>query len=175
MFKKQTQLIQGKCWVFGDDINTDLIIPTKYLQQFLPPEALSSHAMEVLDPEFANNVNPGNILIAGHNFACGSMREEAAIALKALKLSAIVAESFARIFYRNAIHNGLVALECKGISQLVQTGSQIEIDLENGFITNLYSKEKLSFHPLPKVLMDILNAGGLIPLYQKKGGKNAPS
>lgn len=160
--------------MFGDDINTDLIIPTKYLQQFLSPEALSSHAMEVLDPQFAKKVSPGDILIAGHNFACGSMREEAAIALKALKLSAIVAESFARIFYRNAIHNGLMALECRGISQLVQTGSKIEIDLEKGTITNPSSKEKLSFHPLPKALMDILNAGGLIPLYQKKGGSNAP-
>ena len=166
-------IIKGKTWVFGDDINTDLIVPTKYLQQFLSPGELATHAMEVLDPEFTQKVSKGDILVAGQNFACGSMREEAAIALKALNLSALVAESFARIFFRNAINNGIIALECKGISKLVQTGSQVEIDMEKGTITNLSSKEKLSFYPLPKYLMDILNAGGLIPLYQKKGTQNA--
>jgi 3-isopropylmalate/(R)-2-methylmalate dehydratase small subunit len=151
--------IKGKAWNYGDDVNTDFILPGIYLE-LTNSEELGKHAMEGLDTEFSGKVQPGDVVIGGRNFGLGSSREHAPIALKHSGVGAVIAEGFARIFYRNAANLGLPALECPNISKEVKTGDDVEVDLTAGKIVINGSKE-LSFTPVPDFMMEILSIGGL--------------
>jgi 3-isopropylmalate/(R)-2-methylmalate dehydratase small subunit len=152
---------KSKAWKFGDDVNTDLIIPGKYLE-LVDPEKMAEHAMEGVDPEFPNKVAKGDIVVGGTNFGCGSSREHAPLALKYAGVSAVVAESFARIYYRNSINIGLPALECPGIVEAVEDGDPVELDMKAGTLKNLRTGAELSFTPLPPFMTEILGEGGLV-------------
>ena len=154
--------MKGKAWKFGDDIDTDLIVPGRYLV-LRDEKDLAACAMEGCDPEFAKNVKPGDIMVGGRNFGCGSSREHAPIAIKGAGISAVVAESFARIFYRNSINIGLPLIEVKGISRHVSQGDEIEIDMENGILKNITTGEEFKIKGLPEFMVEILDEGGLIP------------
>jgi 3-isopropylmalate/(R)-2-methylmalate dehydratase small subunit len=152
---------KGKAWKFGDDVNTDLIIPGKYLE-LVDPEEMAEHAMEGIDPEFPNRLQKGDIVVSGTNFGCGSSREHAPLALKYAGVSAVVAESFARIYYRNSINIGLPALECPGIVEAVDDGDVLEVDVTGGTVKNVHTDAELSFTPLPGFMVEILGEGGLV-------------
>lgn len=154
--------IEGNVWVFGDDVSTDDIAPAVYLTQYLPAEKLKEIAMEGIDPEFHRKFNAGDLLVGGGNFGCGSSREEAPMALKALGVAAVVAESFGRIFYRNSINVGLPVVACPGISNRVQTGDQLSVDIESGVVEIEKSGESLQGEKKPAFLMEILKKGGLL-------------
>jgi 3-isopropylmalate/(R)-2-methylmalate dehydratase small subunit len=154
--------MKGKAWKFGDDIDTDLIVPGRYLV-LRDEKDLAACAMEGCDPEFAKNVKPGDIMVGGRNFGCGSSREHAPIAIKGAGISAVVAESFARIFYRNSINIGLPLIEVKGISKHVSEGDELEIDMEKGILKNLTTDEEFKIKGLPEFMVEILDEGGLIP------------
>lgn len=160
----------GRVWKFGDDVNTDYIIPGKYLE-LIEPEDMAKHAMEGIDPGFPDKIENGDIVVGGRNFGCGSSREHAPLALKYAGVSIVVAESFARIFYRNSINIGLPALECPGITLAVNDGEILEINVEGGVILNKRSGVNISFIPLPNFMVDILNEGGLAP-YLRKNKEN---
>jgi len=163
-------IIEGKVWKFGDNINTDLIIAGKYKYDTLDMKELARHAFEAIRPDFAEKVKEGDILVCGRNFGCGSSREQAPQILKALGLKVIVAESFARIFFRNAINSGILALECKGISSAVEEGETLRISLDQGTVENVSTGVILRFKPLPKFLEEIFREGGLVPYVKKYGG-----
>ncbi len=152
-------MIKGKAWNYGDDVNTDFILPGIYLE-LTNPEEMGKHAMEGIDPEFAEKVESGDVIIGGRNFGLGSSREHAPIALKYSGVSAVIAEGFARIFYRNAANLGLPALECPDVSDEIKTGDTVEVDLVEGKIIVNGDKE-LDFTPVPEFMMDIIKAGGL--------------
>ena len=152
--------IKGKAWNFGDDVNTDFILPGRYLE-LTDPKKLAEHAMEGIDPIFAKEVKKGDVVVGGRNFGLGSSREHAPIALKYSGVDVIVAESFARIFYRNAFNIGLAAVECPGIGGKVKTGDKIEVDLVEGVI-NVNGKIQLKIRPLPGFMLTLLNEGGLV-------------
>ncbi|HUS77773.1 MAG TPA: 3-isopropylmalate dehydratase small subunit [Patescibacteria group bacterium] len=158
--------VKGNAWKFGDDVNTDLIVPGKYLE-LVDPYEMAKHAMEGVDPEFPEKVAEGDIVVGGTNFGCGSSREHAAIALKYVRVGAVVAESFARIFYRNAINLGLPALECPGIADAVSEGDELEIDLTGGKVVNVTTGKELEFMPLPEFMVEVLTEGGLVPYLKK--------
>nr|MDO8080024.1 3-isopropylmalate dehydratase small subunit [Candidatus Freyarchaeota archaeon] len=160
-------VMRGKVWKFGDNIDTDIIIAGPYLT-IRDPDKLASHAMEMVNPEFAKNVKPGDIIVAGKNFGCGSSREEAPYVLKRLGVSAIVADFFARIFYRNAINLGIPLIECKDAAQKFQEGDTIEIELEKGIVRNPRTHEELQGTKLPDFLMEIIKEGGAIEALKKK-------
>jgi len=147
--------------MFGDDVNTDLIIPGKYLE-LVDPEEMARHAMEGIDPEFPKKIQKGDIVVGGTNFGCGSSREHAPLALKYAGVSAVVAESFARIYYRNSINIGLPALECPGIVEAVDDGDVVEVDITSGTVKNVRTGAELSFTPLPGFMVEILREGGLV-------------
>lgn len=164
----------ARVWVFDDDISTDGIIAGRYLASFEikhDPRELAKHAMESVDPTFAAKVRKGDVIIAGKNFGCGSSREEAPIALKAAGISAIVAESFARIFYRNSVNQGLPALTCPGVRRGFKSGDKAEVDLKRGIVQNTTTGKTFKVDPLPDFILAILRAGGLIP-YLKRVGKS---
>ncbi|MBB6099493.1 3-isopropylmalate/(R)-2-methylmalate dehydratase small subunit [Deinobacterium chartae] len=144
-----------------DHINTDEIIPARYLTTDLDKE-LAPHAMEDYDKDFAKRVQPGDIIVAGEDFGCGSSREHAVWALRGVGVTAVLAPSFARIFYRNAVNNGFVALECEGVQHAFQDGDEAEINLEGGFIRNQRTGQELRFLPVPQFALDISRAGGLL-------------
>ena len=152
---------RGRVWMFGDDVNTDLIIPGKYLE-LVDPEEMARHAMEGIDPEFPKKIQKGDIVVGGTNFGCGSSREHAPLALKYAGVSAVVAESFARIYYRNSINIGLPALECPGIVEAVDDGDVVEVDITSGTVKNVRTGAELSFTPLPGFMVEILREGGLV-------------
>lgn len=155
--------IKGKAWKFGDNIDTDQIIPAEYLTTANERE-LAKHVFEKVIPEFAKNVRKGDIIIAGENFGSGSSREHAVIALKGAGISIVIAKSFARIFFRNAINSGLPVIE----SDIeAENGDIIEVDLENAKIRNITKKREAEFKKLPDFLWDILNKGGLIKYAEK--------
>lgn len=156
----------GKAWLFGDDVSTDLIIPGRYLVE-RSPESLAQHAMEGANPDFADEVSKGDVLVAGRNFGCGSSREHAPIALRASGIDGIVAESFARIFYRNAINQGIPLLVCEGVSDKFETGDEIKVDWEKGKIENVTKDVQLQTDSLPPLLQDIVNKGGLLEALKK--------
>ena len=162
--------IRGKAWVFGDDINTDQIIPGKYKFRIIDIGELAKHAMEGVDRDFSNKVSKNDIILAGKNFGCGSSREHAPLVLKQLGIGAVVASSFARIFYRNAINIGLPIVECEEIAGKVREGSLLEIDLEKGTIRDLGSSQQFKVKPLPGFLLQILKDGGLVEHFKKRGG-----
>ncbi len=157
----------AKAWVYGDHVSTDDIIAGRYLAKHDPQE-WGRHAMENIDPEFSKRVSPGDVIVAGRDFGCGSSREQAPIALKAAGISAVVAESFARIFYRNAINQGLPVLTCPGIRKEFRNGDEIEIDLKGGVVRNLSAGKEFKVSPLPPFIMEILEAGGLVSHLKKK-------
>lgn len=154
-------LISGKVWVVGDQVDTDQLIAGKYLT-IIDPNELRKHVMEDLVPEFSKAARPGDILVAGENFGCGSSREHAPAALQAVGLGAVVANSFARIFYRNSINLGLPAIEVSSVRELFSDGDQAEIHLSEGYIRNLSRSKELRFPPLPSHILEILDSGGLV-------------
>ena len=157
-----TDIIKGRVWKYGDDINTDVIFPGKYTYTITEPDEMAKHALEDLDQSFASNVQSGDVVVAGKNFGCGSSREQAAFCLKAAKVGAVVAKSFARLYFRNCINAGLpVIVQAEAVNE-VQKGEEISIDLEKGVIITASGKE-LSFPPLPDEVRGIVAAGGLTP------------
>ncbi len=159
--------IRGKVWKFGDNIDTDVIIPARYLNT-TDPEELAKHCMEDADPEFPKKVNKGDIIVAGKNFGCGSSREHAPIAIKACGIACVIAESFARIFYRNAFNTGLLILECEEAVKSAETGDELEVYPDEGKIVNLTKGKTYFTKPLPSFMKEILENGGLIPYIIKK-------
>lgn len=164
------KIIKGKVWKYGNDINTDLIIPGKYLQ-ISDQEALAKYALNGIDKDFSKKVKEGDIIVAGNNFGCGSSREQAVICLKYLGIGGIIAKSYARIFFRNAINLGLPIFISKDVDK-IQNNDLIEINIEKGIIKNISSGEKLKYDSLPKFLLEIINDGGLIQNLKKKLEKN---
>ena len=162
--------IKGKTWKFGNDVDTDAIIPARYLNT-TSAEELAAHCMEDVDPEFVSKVARGDIITAGKNFGCGSSREHAPIAIKAAGVSCVVAHSFARIFYRNAFNMGLPILECPEGAERIQTGDELEIDLDSGVIQNLTRKETYRAQAIPPFMQKLIEAGGLIE-YVKESIRN---
>jgi 3-isopropylmalate dehydratase small subunit len=160
-------MITGKVWKYGDHINTDLIIPGRYLDNYDLPH-LASHAMEDVDPTFARSVQKGDIIVAGRNFGCGSSREQAPLALKSAGVGAVIAGSAARIFYRNAINVGLPIIICPEASRILGHGDTVEIDLGKGVIKNERTGETVRFVPPPDFLLAILDQGGLVPYMRKR-------
>jgi len=154
--------MRGKAHVFGDDVNTDEIIPARYLNS-IDPAFLAKHCMEDADAEFVRRVRPGDIIVAGENFGCGSSREHAPIAIKAAGVACVVAESFARIFFRNAINIGLPIVACPDAVDDISPGDDLEIDLAAGRLKNLSSGNAFSFPPFTKEIQAIIAAGGLMP------------
>lgn len=146
---------------YGDNVDTDVIIPARYLNS---PDAkeLAQHCMEDIDPDFVKNVKQGDIIVANENFGCGSSREHAPISIKASGVSCVIATTFARIFYRNAINVGLPILECKEASQKIENGDKIEIDFDTGRITNVTKGETYQAEPFPEFIQNIINKGGLL-------------
>lgn len=162
-------MIRGRVWKYGKNIDTDAIYPAKYLVYFDPKE-VAKHVMEDIDPNFINKVKPGDIVLAEDNFGCGSAREQAAMALKYAQIGAVVADSFNRTFYRNAINNALPVLALKGISKLINEGDDVEIDLEKGMIVNHTKGKQWTTAPMPKLALDIIAKGGAIQYYREKNG-----
>jgi len=166
--KKQMDKIQGRVWKVGDQINTDLITPGQYLTA--PLEEVRKHVLEAINPRFAKEAREGDILVAGKNFGCGSSRESAPRALKALGISAVVAESFARIFFRNAVAIGLAVVPCPGVSRSFEEGETLELDLESAGAKNLNRKIQLQGKALPKEMLEVLKRGGITPLLKEMFG-----
>jgi 3-isopropylmalate/(R)-2-methylmalate dehydratase small subunit len=158
--------VKGKAWKFGNDIDTDIIVPGRYLI-YTDEETLSKHCMEGLDPDFSEKCSKGDFIVAGKNFGCGSSREHAPIALKGVGVAAVIAESFARIFYRNATNVGVPLLEAPGISELVENGDEISFDMENATITS-QNGETIKFKKLPPFMFELLEQGGLIEYLKNK-------
>jgi len=154
--------IGGRVWKYGDNVDTDAIIAARYLNTSSEAE-LAAHAMQDLDPSFAGQVKPGDILVAGKNFGCGSSREHAPLALKACGVACIVAESYARIFYRNAINIGLPILECPEAARATLAGQTLEVELASGRIRNLDTGETYHAVAYPPFMLDLIAAGGLVP------------
>lgn len=153
-------ILTGKVWKFGDNIDTDLIIAARYLNTSDPHE-LAKHVMEDADPKFVEKLNAGDILVAGENFGCGSSREHAPIALKAAGVAAVVAKSFARIFYRNAFNMGLPIFELAQ-SDVINEGDLISIDMGRGFVEDRNSGQQYAFKPIPPFMQELLDSGGLM-------------
>ncbi len=151
----------GKIHKYGDNVDTDVIIPARYLNTADHKE-LASHCMEDIDKEFVNKVQSGDIMVAGQNFGCGSSREHAPIAIKEAGISCVIATTFARIFYRNAINIGLPILECEEASRRIEAGDEVSIDFDTGVITNVTKNETYQALPFPDFIKEIMAAGGLL-------------
>ena len=151
----------GNAIKYGDNIDTDVIIPARYLNTTDPKE-LASHCMEDIDKEFAKRVQTGDVMVGGKNFGCGSSREHAPIAIKESGISCVIAATFARIFYRNAINIGLPIVECPEASEKIQPGDQSSVDFDTGVITNLTKGERYQGEPFPAFIQGIISAGGLM-------------
>ena len=163
--------LEGRVWKFGSDIDTDAIIPARYLN-LVDADQLARHTMEDERPEFIKEVKPGDILVAGKNFGCGSSREHAPLALKFAGISCIIAKSFARIFYRNGFNQGVPLFESSEAAEAIQDGDQVRVDMSTGEIENLTRKTKVFAKPIPLFMQELINDGGLIPHLQKKGGRD---
>lgn len=159
-------IIRGKVWTFGDDIDTDAIIPARYLTTTDMTE-LAAHCMEDADPSFPQKVSPGDLIVAGKNFGCGSSREHAPLAIKGAGISCVIAESFARIFYRNAINIGLPILESGEAAAALQEGEVVEVDLKNGVIQDSSGRSYTAV-PFPPFMQEIMAHGGLINYVREK-------
>jgi 3-isopropylmalate/(R)-2-methylmalate dehydratase small subunit len=159
---------KGRVWVLGDNVDTDVIYPGKYLP-IIVPEEMALHALEGIDPQFPSKLKPGDIIVAGSNFGCGSSREQAATCLKAVGVAAVVAGSYSRIFFRNALNQGLALVESRECRKRVKEGDVVTIDFGRGKI--LLPEGELSFEPLPSFLTEILEDGGLIEHTKKKIAK----
>lgn len=159
--------IKGRAWKFGDNVDTDVIIPARYLNTS-DPEELAKHVMEGIDPNFSTKIKKGDIIVAGKNFGCGSSREHAPIAIRAVGISTVIAKSFARIFYRNAFNIGLPIFESAEASEKIRDGDELEIDADNGVIKNLSKNEQYNVKPIPSFMQELISAGGLIEWTKKK-------
>ncbi|MDD5688356.1 MAG: 3-isopropylmalate dehydratase small subunit [Elusimicrobia bacterium] len=154
-------IFKGKAHKYGDNVNTDEIIPARYLNTANAAE-LAKHCMEDIDKDFVKNVSKGDVIVAGKNFGCGSSREHAPLSIKAAGVSCVIAESFARIFFRNSINIGLPILESKEASQKIKNGDELEINIKEGKIKNLTQKHSYSAKPFPDFLLNIINSDGLL-------------
>lgn len=152
----------GKVFKYGDNVDTDVIIPARYLNTS-DPEELAAHCMEDIDPEFVKRVKAGDLIVGCRNFGCGSSREHAPIAIKASGISCVIAETFARIFYRNAINIGLPIIECKEASEEIEAGDEIEVDFDTGLIHNITKGTQYKGQAFPPFMQKIIAEGGLIP------------
>jgi len=159
--------MRGKAHIFGDDVNTDEIIPARYLNS-IDPAFLAKHCMEDADAEFVRKVRPGDILVAGENFGCGSSREHAPIAIKAAGVACVVAESFARIFFRNAINIALPIVACPDAAGDISDGDELDIDLAAGTLKNLTTGNAFTFPPFTKEIQAIIQAGGLMAFVKRQ-------
>jgi 3-isopropylmalate/(R)-2-methylmalate dehydratase small subunit len=162
--------IEGRIWKFGSDVDTDAIIPARYLNQTDAGE-LAKHVMEDERPEFFQKVKKGDILLAEKNFGCGSSREHAPLALKTVGISCIIAESYARIFYRNGFNQGLPLLESSEASKTINDGDLVQVDLTTGEIFDVTQQKKFFAKPIPAFMQELISDGGLIPHLQKRGLK----
>jgi len=160
-------IINGKVHKFGDDINTDYIISGRYKFKTLDMNELATHIFEDIDPDFYKKLSPGDFIVAGNNFGCGSSREQAVLALKHAKIGAIIAKSFARIFFRNGINVGLILIEAD--TDRISQNDELEIDLVNGKIVNKTKNETIEIKPLPEFLLNIIKEGGVINYLKKHG------
>ena len=160
-------MINGTAYKFGDNVDTDQIIPAKYLVTTDPKE-LAKHCMEMADADFPNKAKTGDILVAGRNFGCGSSREHAPLAIKGLGLGLVIAESFARIFFRNCINIGMPILECPDAAREIISGDQLEIDLDKGQIRNVTQGKTYKAQPFPDFMQQIVRAGGLMPYVKQR-------
>ncbi|MFC2070425.1 3-isopropylmalate dehydratase small subunit [Chloroflexota bacterium] len=160
-------MLKGRVHKYGADIDTDAIIPARHLF-LVEPEDLAAHCMEDLDDEFLNRVKPGDIIAATTNFGCGSSREHAPIAIKASGISCVIAKTFARIFFRNAINIGLPLLECEDAVDNIESGDEVEVDLSTGTINNLKSGKTFTAKPYPPFMSELIAAGGLIEHTKKR-------
>lgn len=160
--------LRGFTHKLGDDINTDYIISGKYKFNTLDMKELAKHIFEDIEPGFINRIKPGDIIVAGKNFGCGSSREQAPLVIKNAGLSAVIAVSFARIFYRNAINNGLPLVECD--TSKINDGDELEIDLESGIVRDITQGFEININPLPPFMMKLLQDGGLVEHFKKYGG-----
>jgi len=160
------QTIEGKVWNFGKDIDTDLIIAARYLNTSVPEE-LAKHVMEDADPEFVSKMQEGDIIVAGENFGCGSSREHAPIALKAAGVAAVIAPTFARIFYRNAFNMGLPIFELPESAEITE-GQSVKVNMDEGTITNLSTNKTYKFTPIPPFMQELIAAGGLMNFAQNE-------
>lgn len=159
--------VQGRVHKYGDNLDTDVIIPARYLNTSDHDE-LASHCMEDIDSDFVNRVKPGDIIVAGKNFGCGSSREHAPIAIKASGISCVIASTFARIFYRNAINIGLAILECDEAARDISAGDQIKVDFDTGVIQNLTTGKEYQAEPFPPFIQNIIEKGGLMNTIKEK-------
>ena len=159
--------VTGKVWKYGDNVDTDAIIPARYLNVSMPEE-LAQHCMEDIDAEFVGAVQSGDIIVGAENFGCGSSREHAPLALKGAGVSCVVAENFARIFYRNAINVGLPILECAEAVEEMESGDRLTVDLVSGVITNERTGRIYQTPPFPAFIMEIIQAGGLVPYTRQR-------
>lgn len=161
-------IYKGRVWIFGDNIDTDVIIPARYLNTTDPKE-LAAHCMEDIDSDFSKKVRPGDIIVAGNNFGCGSSREHAPLAIKATGVSCVIASSFARIFYRNSINIGLSIFECEEELTGINSGDEVEVDADTGLIKITATGKIHRATPFPDFIKGIIDAGGLLN-YAKRGG-----
>ena len=159
--------LKGKAHKFGNDVNTDYIISGRYKFKTLDMRELAKHVMEDLDPDFYKKIKKGDFIVAGRNFGCGSSREQAPLAIKYAGISAIIAKSFARIFYRNSINVGLPVIECN--TARIKEGDELEVDLEGGIVYNTDRKKKIKINPLSGFMIKILKDGGLAAHFRKHG------
>jgi len=162
--------LKGKVWKFGSDIDTDAIIPARYLNLTDPME-LAKHTMEEERPEFIREVKKGDMVVANKNFGCGSSREHAPLALKTAGISCVIAESFARIFYRNGFNQGLPLFESPEAAKTIKEGDEVQVDLTTGEILDLTQRKTFSAKPIPPFMQELIKDGGLIPHLRKKGLK----
>ena len=154
-------MVQGKVFKYGDNVDTDVIIPARYLNAPSPAE-LAKHCMEDIDVDFVKNVKAGDIMVGGANFGCGSSREHAPISIRAAGISCVIAASFARIFYRNAINIGLPILECEEAAEEIRAEDEVTVDFDTGTITNLTTGKTYQAQPFPPFIQNIIKAGGLL-------------
>ena len=159
--------LEGTVFKYGDNVDTDVIIPARYLNSSDPKE-LASHCMEDIDKEFVSKVKSGDIIVAAKNFGCGSSREHAPIAIKAAGVSIVIAETFARIFYRNAINIGLPIMECPEAAREICAGDRVEVDLDSGIVTDVTQGKTWKGQAFPPFMQNIISAGGLIPYINSK-------
>lgn len=151
----------GTVFKYGDNVDTDVIIPARYLNSFDAKE-LASHAMVDLDPTFTERVKPGDIIVARKNFGCGSSREHAPLALKTAGVSVVIADSFARIFYRNSINIGFAIMECPEAAEAIQDGDEVKVDFDTGIITDVTTGQTFKAQPFPEFMQNLINVGGLV-------------
>jgi 3-isopropylmalate/(R)-2-methylmalate dehydratase small subunit len=167
------KMIQGRAWKYGDNVNTDVIFPGKYTYTLTERGDIARHALEDLDPAFATNVQPGDVIVAGRNWGCGSSREQAATCLVYNGVGAVIAASFSRIFYRNALNNGLLAVVCPAAVEAIQPGERIDVDL--GRLVVRCGAGEFSFPPLSPSIMGMVEAGGLVEYVKAKLANAMPA